>query len=1128
VSDTAACPSCGAENPPLAKFCNECGARCAAPPAAVEERKVVTTLFCDLVGFTAMSEGADPEDVDRLLGEYFACATRAIESHGGSVEKFIGDAVVGVFGVPAAHEDDPERAVRAALRLLEALEGLSRSNGTRLEARCGVNTGEALVRLDVEPASGRGFLTGDAVNTAARLQAAAPPGGVVAGALTRELTRRAIVYEALPPVTAKGKAEPVEAWRALAPIARRGLDTGAAGLTPFVGREVELAYLTALFDKAVAQASPQFILLVGEPGIGKSRLVRQLLDYVDSRPLMTTWRQGYCPPFGEDVTYWALAEVVKAHAGIQDTDEAAAVEAKLDAVLPAGADREWFRQRLRALLGLTAAEASREENFTAWLRFFEELAASRPTVLVLEDLHWADGALLAFVEHLASHLASVPLLVVATARPELFERQPDFAAGGRINRVGMEPLTRQETARLVGALLGAADASVPLVERVVDTCDGNPFYAEQSARLLTDVAVQVSLPDSVQAVIAARLDALPPEQKALLADAAVVGGVFWDGALLAQAEREAQDLEQQLSGLLERRLIRRIRQSSMEGEREYVFAHALAREVAYGQQTRGARARKHAAVADWLEEKAGPAAEDSSSILTYHCMTALDLARAAGEEELVAELTAPAVRRVTLAGERALRLDVEAARRYFEWGLAAASELEAERVALLQGLGEAANHVGDPHRACELFREAATAAGRCGDAAGEALAKSWHAAVLDELCLPGGLELLREASALVAAAPPGRVTLEVLTLELWMRWCREETPEGVAEAVARVVALARELGEPPPVLAMGDACMARLEMGDLSALQDYAGLFALACEHGLGRESAGLLGNLGVLKVSVEGPAEAARALVEAQEFAVKRGLLKQAAMDRSCLFETRFLAGEWDAALELLEEVSPLMDASSEVWNLSQTKMQATFLLVARGQVSAAREHVEWVAAKAADSPMEWVRTNLLAAEADLQFGSGERDLALDTLRRWSARRVWTTDASVSVFALTAVRTALALDDVGLARHIATSRDASLPLNLLVSRGMGARLKEADADLSAAAEAFARAAAGLHDFGVPYEEGHALLGQGRCLVALGRAPEAAAPLAAAREIFARLGARPALAETDEWLAKAGEHRQRE
>ena len=317
----AACPNCGEDNPGRAKFCLNCGTSLGAPTRRLaEERKVITSLFCDLIGFTAASESADPEDVDAMLSAYAAMARAHIESHGGVVEKFIGDAVVGIFGVPASHEDDPERAVRAGLRIAEGAERLQGVGGAPLRLRVGINTGEALVRLGITPSSGEGFLTGDAINTASRLQSVAPEMGVAVGLGTYEATAAVFDYEELEPATLKGKASQVRVFHAKAPRARLGTDLTRTHDTPFIGREIDLALLKGIFDKAVAGNSVQLVTVVGEPGLGKSRIVAELGAYIDARPELITWHQGRCLPYGEGVTFWALGEIVKAHAGILESD----------------------------------------------------------------------------------------------------------------------------------------------------------------------------------------------------------------------------------------------------------------------------------------------------------------------------------------------------------------------------------------------------------------------------------------------------------------------------------------------------------------------------------------------------------------------------------------------------------------------------------------------------------------------------------------------------------------------------------------------------------------------------------------------------------------------------------------
>ncbi len=578
-----------------------------------EERKVVTALFSDLVGFTALSESADPEDVNAMLTAYFEVARSAIEAFGGVVQKFIGDAVVGVFGVPATHEDDPERAVRAGLRITEDVERLTAVDGSPLLLRVGINTGEALVSLDVTPGSGEPFLTGDAINTASRIQSVAPVSGVAVGQTTFDATNVVFDYEELPAASLKGKSEPVAVFHAKAPRARFGTDLARTQDSPFVGREIDLALLKGVFDKTLASQSPQLVTVVGEPGLGKSRIVAELGGYVDNRPELVTWRQGRCLPYGEGITFWALGEIVKAHAGILDTDDAHTAIAKLDVVLPEGDERAWFRQRLLPLLGIEAtSSAERQELFTAWRRFLEHIAEQDPTVLVFEDLHWADEAMLAFIEHLADRAEAVPLLVVGTARPELFEQRPDYGSGLRnAITINLIPLSEAETARLIAGLLDATVLPVELQAPILDRAGGNPLYAEEFVRLLKDQdlivsagdswelrpGAEVPFPESVKALIAARLDTLTSEAKSLLADAAVIGKVFWAGGVAAMSGRDVSEVVDVLRELSRKELLRSARRSSMAGESEYTFWHVLTRDVAYGQLPRASRAARHVAAA---------------------------------------------------------------------------------------------------------------------------------------------------------------------------------------------------------------------------------------------------------------------------------------------------------------------------------------------------------------------------------------------------------------------------------------------------------------------------------------------------------------------------------------------------
>jgi len=643
------CPSCGQENPEGFGFCGMCGAALApAAVAAHEERKVVTILFTDLVGSTARAERIDPEDVRATLSAYYAQLRAELERHGGTVEKFIGDAVMAVFGAPIAHEDDPERAVRAALAIRDSV-------GEELQIRTAVNTGEALVALGARPVEGEGMVSGDVVNTAARLQSAAPVNGILVGEATYRATRHTIDYRDAAPVQAKGKAEPIRVWEAVAVRSRLGSDVEERLRTPLVGRERERTLLAEAFERARTEESAQLVTLVGVPGIGKSRLVAELLQVVEAEPDLISWRQGRSLPYGESVSYWALGEIVKSHAGILDTDPLDEAEKKLvetvAELVEDERERAWLAGHARPLLGLEGAERSeRNEAFAAWRRLLEAAAEQRPLVLVFEDLHWADDGLLDFVDHLADWATTVPLLIVGTARPELLDRRPGWGGGKRnAFTLSIGPLTDANTAVLLQHLLQRATLDADAQQAVLERAEGNPLYAEEYARLLAeqDAVDDLPLPETVQGLIAARIDALAPPEKVLLQDASVIGKVFWPGALPGADDQTLHALER-------KEFIRRDRRSSIAGELQYAFRHALVRDVAYGQIPRPGRVEKHRHAAEWIASLAPDRGEDRAEMLAHHYREALSLGRAAGID--VSDLHAPAGKAFADASTRALSL----------------------------------------------------------------------------------------------------------------------------------------------------------------------------------------------------------------------------------------------------------------------------------------------------------------------------------------------------------------------------------------------------------------------------------------------------------------------------------------
>ncbi len=1129
------CPLCGHDNRDGAKFCEECAASLVSPAGEVQERKFVTTLFCDLVGFTATTESADPEDVDRMLTGYFAMARAQIEAHGGIVEKFIGDAVVGMFGTPAVHEDDAERAVRAALRICEDAEGMRSVGGRPLRLRVGVNTGEVLVRLGLSPGTRAGYLVGDAVNTASRLQSVAPEMGVAVGPATYEATAAVFDYTELEPATLKGKAEPVRVFHPKAPLARLGIDLTRTHGTTFVGREIDLALLKGLFDKTVAATSPQLVTVVGEPGLGKSRIVAELGAYVDGRPELVNWRQGRCLPYGQGITFWALGEIVKAHAGILEFDPPDVAATKLDAVLPEGEERPWFHQRLLPLLGIEAtSSAEREELFTAWRRFLEHVAEQQPTVLVFEDLHWADDAMMAFLQHLADRVEAVPLLVIGTARPELFERHPDYAGGLRnATAINLVPLSEEESSRLVAALLEAAVIPAELQRPILDRSGGNPLFAEEFVRLLKDrdlliqggsswelrEGADVPFPDTVQALIAARLDTLSSDAKSILADAAVVGKVFWAGAIAAMGERELTEVTGTLRELSRKELVRPARRSSIEGEAEYAFWHVLARDVAYRQLPRASRAARHVAAATWIESKSPGRVEDLADVLAYHYATALELANAAGQTERAAELEAPALRFLSLAGERALGLDTVAALSAFERALTLAPQGHPERPEALVRFGEAAYHGGRYAEAAAALEDAVASLRARGGPVLTAQALVELGLVFFRLGDPRAWTLSAEAVALLEPLGSSPDLVVALTEVARIAVLQGRPEEGMHDA-ERALALADELGLPAPARLLGYKALARSLLGDAGGLDDAREAIRLATLAGQGHEVGQLLNNLGNSIRAFEGPAAALAVYEEGIAYVRARGITDMLDIMTAGVVDTRFDLGEPDEALRLGADLAERSERNGNAFLLLAVRGSRALIAGLRGEALQSPEELDALesAARAFGEPDMAIN---LGCAALARAGLGQYEEAAALLGELEVYPGVTDVPFYAEYLPTIVRTALKIGDPTLAERLAGGPEPRWPDAEHALVAVNAILTEARGDLQEATDAYADAAGRWERFGVVPEQAFALLGQGRCLVGLSRPTEAAAVLQHARGIFGRLRAAPALVETDALLARA-------
>jgi class 3 adenylate cyclase len=599
------CPNCGQENPPSARFCNACATPLPARAHGLEEeRKVVTVLFADLVGFTARAEQLDPEDVRAILSPYFARVRSEIEACGGTVEKFIGDAVMAVFGAPVAHGDDPERAVRAAVSIRDAVAELNAADPELdLQMRIAVNTGEALVSMGARTTEGEGMVAGDVVNTASRLQEAAPVNGILVGEETYRSTRSVIEYDEAAPVIAKGKQAPIRVWRALAAPTSPG--ERAVGRVPMLGRASELAVLEGIWERVISQQRPNLVTAFGPAGIGKTRLATEFAQFAGDAGARVI--RGRSLPYGEVTPYGAFAAQVKQIARMFDTDSVESASKKLTHAVEELLDGEGADvvAHVGMLIGLgTEGEVDdRQTLFFSARRLVEALANERPTVLVFEDIHLSAASMLDLLETLASRVRDVPLLLLTLARPELLSVRPSWGAGlPAYTALPLEPLGDKASEELARRLLEAAGADAQSALDLVERSEGNPLFLEELAVSLGEQSTTADeLPASIRSIVAARIDALPAAERDVLLDASVVGRIFWAGALARMAADERAHLDA-LDSLEGRDLIRRDAVSRLQGDQQFAFKHQLIREVAYSTLPRALRRERHLAIARFLED----------------------------------------------------------------------------------------------------------------------------------------------------------------------------------------------------------------------------------------------------------------------------------------------------------------------------------------------------------------------------------------------------------------------------------------------------------------------------------------------------------------------------------------------
>jgi class 3 adenylate cyclase/tetratricopeptide (TPR) repeat protein len=1137
-----ACPN-GHPVPAEARFCDECGAQVGgdpspasvpaqepAPAAPAAERRLVSVLFADLVGFTAASEGRDAEDTRELLSRYFETCQRLISLYGGTVEKFIGDAVMAVWGTPLANEDDAERAVRTALDLVAAVPELAPD----IAARAGVLTGEAAVTLGAE---GQGMVAGDLVNTASRIQSAAEPGSVLVGEATRRATEAAIAYEPAGEHELKGKAEPVPLYRALRVTANRGGVQKSVGLEPpFVGRERELRLVKELFHASAEEGKAQLVSVVGIAGIGKSRIGWEFEKYVDGLADTFWWHRGRCLAYGEGVAYWALAEMVRMRAGILEEEAPESALAKLRASItehvPDPEERSWLEPRLAHLLGLAERTApDREDLFSAWRLFFERLADTGPVVLVFEDLQWADAGLLDFVEYLLEWSRNHPLYVVALARQELLERRPTFGAVGRnATTLSLEPLSGRAMEQLLDGFVPGLPGG--LRGQILDRAEGIPLYAVETVRMLLDRGLlaregdvyrpagevgALDVPETLHALVAARLDGLEPDERRLLQDASVLGKSFTKAGLAALSGLSEAEVEPLVTSLVRKEVLS-VQADPRSPERgQYSFLQDLLKRVAYETLAKGERKARHLAAAAHLAQVFGAGEQEIVEVVAAHYVDAYQLVPDADDAQ---EIKAKAQEMLARAGERAASLAAnDEAQHYFE----RAAELSDDPVVeaqLHERAGRTAFSSGRVDESREHFEfalglfeaqglthPAARVTARLGEA-------EWRSGHLDE-----ALARMEHAFEVLSGDEPDE-DLATLAAELGRLQFFKGEPELAAPRIDRAIEIAESLWLPE---VLSEA------LNTQGLIAGYAGRFEqalalmkhsleLALEHDLTRAALRAYNNLGDLLDRRDRYEEAIELVRPALALARKAGHRMNEWRLLGELSYYLLRTGAWDESLELAREVPE--DRFSTVSNaVTNTLIE---IAAERGEPEECRRVFGLVPDMkgSADVQDRWgyasMRALTFRSEGRYSDALAASDEGLEALEFYGGGV--SADAKIAIAEGLELGLALGrFDHVEelLARIDAIPSGRRPPSMVAQAARYRARLAAARNEHDAVEQGFKTGEAVFREHGLTFFVAATELEHAEWLAGRGRSEEAEPLLAEAREIFERLAATPWLERCD-------------